>query len=340
MRDGGRAPGPGVKPLARRVPVGDVLPGEPGLELAADVFLPDGAPLAALFCFPGGGLHRGYFDLAAAGRSFARALVERGCAVVTIDSLGWGESGRPRDGFALVPEVIAAANARAVEALGAELDERWPGLPRIGVGHSLGALLVIVQQAEHESFDGLVLLGVGTRGLRQVLSDEELGYADRPEAARAALVELAKKRSPEAWFELPALARAGAIFGGGADPAALAAMRQVGCEVVTVPALFSMLPGCSAPWAARVRVPIFLGIGERDITGPPHEVPASFPASPDVTLYVQPGAGHSHFAFATCEQLFARLAAWTHERGRSSRSRRSGSVGLAAIDVEDMAGDE
>ena len=311
-----------MKPGARRVAVGEVLPGEGGLEVAADVFLPAGesAPTAAFFCFPGGGLHRGYFDLAAEGRSFARALVARGSAVVTIDSLGWGESSRPRDGFALVPEVIAAANARAVEALAGELELRWPGLPRVGVGHSLGGLLAIVQQAEHESFDALVLLGVSTRGLRQVLSDEELAYADRPEAARAELVRLARKRGGgEAWFELPALARAGAIFGGGADPAALAAMRQVGCDVASVPALFSMLPGSSAPWAARVRVPVFLGIGERDITGPPHEVPASFPASPDVILHVMPRTGHSHFAFATCERLFDHVAHWAPERGRSSK---------------------
>ena len=299
-----------MKPEARRVPVGELIPGERGLEVAADVFLPEGSdtPAAALFCFPGGGLSRGYFDLAAEGRSFARALTARGFVVVTIDSLGWGESGRPRDGFALVPEAIAAANAHAVETLAGELEARWPGLPRIGVGHSLGALLAIVQQAEHESFDALVLLGASTRGLRVVLSDEELAYADRPEAARAELVRLARKRSGgEAWFELPKAARAGAIFNGGADPAALAAMRAVGCEVASVPALFSMIPGSSAPWAERVRVPVFLGIGERDITGPPHEVVASFPASPDVTLFVQPGAGHSHFAFASCERLFARI---------------------------------
>jgi len=294
--------------LRRRVSVADVLPGEPDLALVADVYRPEGAPRAALFCFPGGGLDRRYFDLDAKGRSFARALVARGFAVVTVDSLGWGESSRPRDGFALVPEVIAAANARVVATLGADLDEGGPRLMRIGVGHSLGALLAIVQQAEHESFDALVLLGASTRGLRQLLSDEELAYADRPEAARAELVRLARKRSGgEAWFELPAIARAGAIFGGGADPAALAAMRRVGCDVVSVPALFSMIPGCAAPWAERVRVPIFLGLGERDITGPPHEVVASFPASHDVTLHVLPATGHSHFAHPTCEPLFARV---------------------------------
>lgn len=302
-----------MKAEPRRIGVGEVLPGEPDLALAADLFLPEGegAPAAVLFCFPGGGLHRGWFDLAAPGRSFARTLVSRGFAVATLDPLGTGESGRPRDGFALVPEAVAAASACAVDALAAELESRWPGLPRIGVGHSLGGLLAVVQQAEHESFDALVLLGVSTRGLRVVLSDEELTYADRPEAARGALVRLARRRSGgAAWFALPAAARAGAIFNGGADPAALAAMRAVACEVASVPALFSMLPGCSAPWAARVRVPVFLGIGERDITGPPHEVVASFPASPDVTLFVQPGAGHSHFAFASCERLFERVAHW------------------------------
>jgi len=326
-----------VKPGARRVAVGEVLPGEHGLELAADVFLPEGkgrvrgprseaepseetgAPRAALFCFPGGGLHRGYFDLAAEGRSFARALAAQGFAVVTIDSLGWGESSRPKDGFALVPEVIAAANARAVEELAAELEGRWPGLPRIGVGHSLGGLLAVVQQAEHESFDALVLLGVSTRGLRVVLSDEELAYADRPEALLPELVRLARQRSGEAWFELPPAARAGAIFGGGADPAALAAMRRVACDVVSVPALFSMIPGSSALYTARVRVPVFLGIGERDITGPPHEVVASFPTSRDVTLHVLPATGHSHFAFATCEALFERVARWSVERAATGR---------------------
>lgn len=307
-----------VRVQSRRVPVGKVLPAERELWVAADLFLPEGkdAPRAALFCLPGGGMQRGWFDLAAPGRSFARAMTAQGFAVATIDPLGWGESSRPEDGFALVPEAIAAANAEAVAALAAELDARWPGLPRIGVGHSLGGLLAVVQQAEHESFAALALLGVSTRGLRVMLSDEELAYADRPEAARAELVRLARKRSGgEAWFELPAAARAGAIFNGGADPAALAAMRAAACEVVTVPALFSMIPGCAAPWAARVRVPVFLGVGERDITGPPHEIPASFPASRDVTLFIQPGAGHSHFAFASCETLFARIARFCGDVG-------------------------
>jgi pimeloyl-ACP methyl ester carboxylesterase len=312
-----------VRQEGRRVPVGDALPGETGLEIAADLFWPEGggAPAAALFCFPGGGLHRGYFDLAVPGRSFARALAGRGFAVATIDPLGWGESSRPRDGFALVPEAIASANARAVEALAPDLERSGQRLPRIGVGHSLGGLLAIVQQAEHESFVALALLGADTRGLRRMLSQEEREYADRPEAARAELVRLARKRSGEAWFELPKAARAGAIFGGDADPAALAAMRWVACDVVSVPALFSMIPGSSRPWAARVRVPVFLGVGERDITGPPHEVPASFPASRGVELCVLPATGHSHFAFPTCELLFERIAGWAREASQCAGSR-------------------
>jgi hypothetical protein len=67
-----------------------------------------------------------------------------------------------------------------------------------------------------------------------------------------------------------------------------------------------------------VRVPVFLGVGERDITGPPHEIPASFPASPDITLYVQPGASHSHFAFPTCHALFERAGTFVEKLTCSS----------------------
>ena len=40
------------------------------------------------------------------------------------------------------------------------------------------------------------------------------------------------------------------------------------------------------------------------------EIPASFPQSRDVTLYVLPGTGHSHFAHPTCVGLFERVGRW------------------------------
>ncbi|MEZ4218013.1 MAG: alpha/beta fold hydrolase [Myxococcota bacterium] len=275
------------------------------------MFEPTASPRALLFCFPGGGTTRAYFDLDVPGRSFARALAARGFAVAAIDSLGWGGSARPRDGFALLPWAIARGNALAVEALVRERGPDGAHLPRIGVGHSLGALLAIVQQAEHETFDALVLLGVGGRGVRQVLTADELGYVDRPDAVRRDLVALARARSGgEAWSEAPRAKRAAEVLGPMPDAAAHAAMRAVRCAIPSVASLFSLIPGSSRPFFERVRVPVFLGLGERDIAGPPHEVVASFPASADVCLHVMPGAGHAHFAFPGCVPLFDRVAHW------------------------------
>ena len=74
--------------------------------------------------------------------------------------------------------------------------------------------------------------------------------------------------------------------------------------------LTSMVSGSIAPEMAAVDVPVFLGIGERDITGPAHAIPAAFPSAPEVLLYVLPGAGHNHNVAPNRELLWDRLATW------------------------------
>ena len=81
--------------------MGELLPGEGVLSVAADIFLPVDVPAApvALFCLPGGGMNRAYFNLRGAGGfSFAAHLAARGFIVVTLDHLGVGDSSRPQDG--------------------------------------------------------------------------------------------------------------------------------------------------------------------------------------------------------------------------------------------------
>lgn len=113
-----------LAPLTRRIAVGELLPDEGPLSVAASIYLPPRIPdrPTALYCLPGGAMSRGYFDLQAEGNfSFAAALSARGYIVVTLDPLGIGESSRPSDGYQLTPEVLAAANARAVTAIQGEL---------------------------------------------------------------------------------------------------------------------------------------------------------------------------------------------------------------------------
>jgi hypothetical protein len=71
-----------------------------------------------------------------------------------------------------------------------------------------------------------------------------------------------------------------------------------------------MIPGSTGPEMASVAVPVFLGAGARDITGPPHEIPRAFTGSGDVTLFVLPDAGHNHNVAPNRHRLWDRLASW------------------------------
>src|SRR5438067_1940176 len=84
--------------------------------IVADVFAPASGDVArtVLVCFPGGGMSRRYYDIAAPAKlgnfSMARHLAQQGFVVVTVDHLGVGESSRADDGYALTPAAIADAN--------------------------------------------------------------------------------------------------------------------------------------------------------------------------------------------------------------------------------------
>jgi len=306
--------------LARRIEVGALLPGEGTLSIAADVFLParPAAAPAALFCLPGGAMNRHYFDLQGAGGfSFAAALTACGFIVVTLDHLGVGDSSRPRAGFALTPDLLADANARAVSALTAELrsgalGEAAPAaLPTIGVGHSMGAMLTVMQQARHASHAALVVLGFSSRGLAAALSPEELRYADDPAGARANLVRLAQLRGGDPYPEVPRSAQGRELFAGDtADRRGVDALQRARDRLLLTAGEFSMIPGSCVPECAAIEVPVLLALGDRDMAGPPEAIPASYPRSPGVTLLVLPGTGHAHFLFPARAQLFERVASW------------------------------
>ena len=306
--------------MERRIEVGELLPGEGGLAVAADIFLPPPSRSAsvALFCLPGGALSRGYYDLRAEGDfSFAAHMAARGFIVVTLDPLGVGDSTRPQDGFELTPDVLAHANAIAVDAIRAELlaggltGQPPRTLTSLGVGHSMGAMLTAMQQARHGGYHGLVLFGFSTQGLVAALSSEERAFANDPPGARANLVRLARLRGADPYPQVARSAQSKELFAGEtADRRGVEALNRVRAQLLLTSGLFSMIPGSCAPECARVQVPVFLGVGDRDIAGPPHQIPANYPGSPDVTLLVLPATGHSHFLFDSRRHLFERVSGW------------------------------
>jgi pimeloyl-ACP methyl ester carboxylesterase len=305
-----------------RIPAGVTLPGEGPLELAVDVLAPEQPRPIALVCLPGGAMSRRYFDLQAPGDesfSFARKLAARGFICVLIDHLGVGESSRPADGYALTADVLAQANANATETAIARLRNgsavkglgAIPHVVSVGVGHSMGAMLTILQQAQARQHAGIAVLGFSTRGLPEYLSPEARELAKDPAAARREVPRLARAMFREPYPSIGRSSDGAQLYAGlHAEAAGVQAIKAARERLLPVPAYQSMLPGNVAPEATRIDVPVFVGLGELDMAGPPLDAPKAFTASPAVTFHLLPQTGHSHFLFPARRELFDRLAEW------------------------------
>lgn len=295
------------------------------LKLAVELQLPQQIPTAPvlLACVPGGGMNRRYWDLRPddgdTSYSFAAQMTARGLLVLLVDPVGIGDSDRPGDGWALRPELLAEAHHAAIAAVRTGLREGslvagLPALPQLqslGVGHSLGALLTVVQQARHATHAGIAVLGFGCDGLPDYLVPEARALIGDAETFRARLPALARAQFSEPFAVIKPSKPASNLFAGErAEMRGMLALRAAAAPVLAVGATQSMFPGNVAPEAASIRVPVFIGVGELDLTGPPQRIPASFTACHDLVLHVLPQAGHSHFLFPARHGLYARLAAW------------------------------
>lgn len=277
------------------------------LDAVAEVHVrPDRAPRVLLFCLPGGGMNRRYFDLR--GFSFVDEMTARGAAVVTLDYPGTGEAVRPADGFGLTAWVLAeaaqAAWVRVREALApGAIDTMPPGLadlPSIGVGHSMGAMLTILQQHRHAPHAGLALLGFSTAGLPHYLTEGARAQVAEP-GWRDDTPALAQAQFGTAYLNVPRPA---------AEGDAARALAEAADLVLATPASHAMVPGNVAAEAAAIACPVFLAVGERDLTGPPEHLPGMFAGSKAVSRHVMAGAGHHPFVAKTAGAFYAALADW------------------------------
>jgi alpha-beta hydrolase superfamily lysophospholipase len=316
--------------LHLKLDTGVELPGEPPLQIGASVWWSQDAAQAStlLLCLPGGNMNRRYFDLrppapdeADDSFSFAAQMTARGCIVAALDHLGLGDSSKPQDGWQLTTEVLVQANVAATSELLARLREgrlspelpALPSLRSIGVGHSMGAMLTILQQHAARQHAGVALLGFSTRGLPEYAPPAVRDAAD-PLAVRPLLPQIAKQMFGQPYPVIHGGGERGnnaELFGSRkAEPRGVQALKAATDCVLPIPAAMSMVPGNVAPEAAALDVPVFLGIGERDMVGPTHQVPAAFTGSHDVSLCILPEAGHSHFLFPSRRRLFDRFSRW------------------------------
>lgn len=300
------------------------LPGAP--QVAVSLWLPDEPATARRIwcCLPGGNMTRGYYDLRPPGASddqsysFAAKMTAQGDLVMALDYLGLGGSTQPDDGYQLTPWLLTEANAQVISTLLAQLRDGkmaqlppLPALQAIGVGHSMGAMMSVLLQAQAQPYDAVALLGFSTRGLPQYLNPEIRELARDVATVRSRLVELCKTMFPVPYPVIKSSGNGAELYGSGkAEAAGVAALKAATAHVLAPPAFLSMLPGNVSPEAAQLDCPLFLGLGQKDMAGPTHAIPSAFPASPDVTLQVLPETGHSHFLFPTRTALFERMRQW------------------------------
>lgn len=318
-----------VQRFELRVDVSGAVPWDV-VELAVTLVVPAGGidgPRTLMVAFPGGGYSRGYWDIqwpGVDGYSEAGYHAARGWLVACVDHLGVGDSSQP-DPQSLTFEILAAANAAASRALvdGLRDGTLVDGLGlvdvarTIGVGQSMGGCLTIVAQARHAPYDAIAVLGFS--GIHTVLPSPDGGieveHVERGRTDEDALVSSSAALGAQDAFTWafhyddtdPVLLEADL---GDGYPLRLGTPPSWGSATVPPAAVSMLSPGVVADEVAAIDVPVFVGVGERDVCPDPWIEPAAYRGSRDVTLVVVPRMAHMHNFARTREQLWRRLHAW------------------------------
>ncbi len=230
-----------------------------GFALAADVFTPaaEQQPIV-LCCLPGGGMSRRYWDLMPPNDqsySFALWMVRRGVTIIALDHVGTGESTFPPGRAPLLGQAIAANDA-AFRLLCDELAETGigggpvPNPLRIGVGHSMGAVLSVRQQATHETHHALALLGFDLAGLPAAIPPEILAATGDGPPDDELLAELTLRMFGTSYPAIPMAVDQARHAG----DAARQTLADASTRLLGAGGLLSLLPGNVAEDAARLRV--------------------------------------------------------------------------------------
>ena len=264
-------------------------------------------PRQLLFCLPGGGASAEYYDLAPK-HSFAKIMSRRGYDVITMDHPGTATNPLPASHAFLTPH-------QSVEYITAALIEwrRQTSLEdakMIGIGHSMGGMMITLLNARLKAFQGLALLGSSAGGLEWGLSDKEKTYIDKPDDFARDIETLTLEK-----FQTPFPPSTGGPSGksivfGGETETLTARLRDVSCELYAAGGMMSMTKGSFGKEVEAIERPIFFAFGDHDIGIPPEDVSAAYVNSPSTELLVLQNTGHNHFAFSSILTLCKSLDYW------------------------------
>jgi len=325
-----------VQEVELRIDVTDAAGLDEPAHMTATVVLPDPALLTEgnVVCFakPGGSYSRGYYTCELPGPAKGAQAAwhaERGWIFAAIDTLGCGSSSSHDPealDFATVTRAALAAEQEILLRLAnGVLLAGYPPVHQpvtIGIGQSLGGSLVIYQQAHHQSYDGVAILGFSAvhshpatppGGAPIVVAWYSRDAArDRPlEPLNAPALDHATIHGPQeaAW---PALA-----WGFHYDDIPPDVVEQdllhyeataheieenspfkpepwMSLRTPHHVARLTLTPGAVATEAAAITVPVLSAMGVRDLVVDPLGEPRAFRSARSVDLFICPRLGHMH----------------------------------------------
>jgi pimeloyl-ACP methyl ester carboxylesterase len=313
--------------------------------VTATVVLPDPAllPERPVVCFakPGGGYSRGYFTCELPGPAKGAQAdfhAARGWIFVAMDNLGSGDSSMHAGEQLNYTNATLAALAAEQEILlrlaNGLIQAGYPAVlqpVKIAIGQSTGGTFCIVQQARHDCYDGIGVLG---------FSAVHSHPATPPGEAPIVTPWFSRDLPPNVPGGIVNAAAIAAMTSGAPQDSAWTALAwgfhydDVPQDVVeadlshyeaivtntrpvseadpapwnsyTTPieaARLTLTPGIVAPEAAAVTVPVLSAMGERDLVVDPLGEARAFKSALSFDLFVCPRMGHMH-NFAGTRALF------------------------------------
>lgn len=282
------------------------------IEIGAWVFPATGQPPSTpsvIALLNGGSYDKRYFHVQVPGRadySAADALAERGHVVVLLDHLGIGESSRLPAQIDGTRQVCALANHVAVNEIFDRLKRgtldpsiaAMPDFVRVGGGHSMGGFQTITQQARHATYDRVLVLGYTAIGVHLTVDGQQIA-AERPLDPAMGdywLLDHAEIAESFHWDDVPA--------------DVLKVDEELAVEVPSLLSNQSIQMGIVTDDAGRISVPVYICLGERDVSPRPHDEPGYYKSSPYVTLHVLPRSGHCQSFASTRMEMVERIDGW------------------------------
>lgn len=306
-------------PIALSFDVTDALPASATegrrIEIAGWLFLPEnlgvlGEHPVTMVLGAGGSYDKRYHHAVIAGYSgysAAEHLAALGNIVLLNDHLGVGESTRLPQQHHATRQIVALTNHAAVSKFyeklrSGNLHRELPAqanFVRVGGGHSMGGMLTIIQQAEHRSYDGVMIIGYTAEGVHFAMNGQKLRAADfipsegpdYTRSDRAPLHELFH------WDDVPA--------------EVVRADDAIAVETPACIGLDSIRTHIVKQQAAQIDVPVYICLGERDVSPDPHAEPGYYRSSRDVTLHILPRSGHCQTFAGTRHQMWDRMHHWS-----------------------------